>query len=235
MEAPSPIPDPATDPPAPPPLGWRLRFQRLLLGGLALLVPVALTGYVLYQLFLLLDGLFAPLVTRALGWRFPGLGALLTLTVVLLLGWLSANVVGRRLIGLAEKVVYRIPVGRVIYSSTKSVFQALSEQQKDAFRRVVLIEYPRRGIFSLAFVTGSARWPQIHPQIDDARLVFLPTTPNPTSGYLLIVPLEQIIDLPISVEEGVRLVISGGLLLPEVPAAGADRRAAPAGVPAAPR
>lgn len=232
MDAPPPIPETLEEaaPAAGHPPGWRLRLQRLLLAGLALLVPVALTGYVLYQLFLLMDGLFAPLLERILGWRFPGLGLLLTLAIILLLGWLSANVVGRRLIQAAERIVHRIPIGRAVYSSSKSVLQVLSEDRADAFKRVVLIEYPHRGSFALAFVTGTARWAQIHPDIADARIVFLPTAPNPTSGYLLIVPRDQVFDLPISVEEGFRMVLSGGILLPKLPAPGAADPPA-AGVP----
>ena len=95
-------------------------------------------------------------------------------------------------------------------------------------RRLVLIEYPHRGSFALAFVTGTARWAQIHPEIADA--VFLPTAPNPTNGYLLILPRDQVFDLPISVEEGFRMVLSGGILLPKLPAPGAADPPA-AGVP----
>lgn len=196
------------------PASLRHRFQRLLLAGLVVLVPVTLTAYILYQLFRLLDGIFAPLIVKIAGTHVPGIGVLLTLLVVLLLGWLSTNVLGRRLIYLGERLVARVPIGRSVYSASKSVLEILSQRQADAFKRVVLIEYPRKGIFSLAFVTSRAYWPRLHPDLADARLVFLPTTPNPTSGYLLVVPLAEIIDLPITVEEGVRLVISGGILLP---------------------
>lgn len=209
----------------PTPPSWRQRLQRVLLAGLVVLAPLALTAFVLYQVFQLMDGIFAPLVVRVVGTHIPGVGLLLTLAVVLFLGWLSTQVLGRKLIQLGELLLYRIPVGRSIYSATKSVLEVLSHRQADAFKRVVLIEYPRRGCYSLAFVTATAHWQALRPELADARTVFLPTTPNPTSGYLLILPREQIIDLPFSVEEGVRMVISGGILMPKV--------AAPAGeVPA---
>lgn len=102
-----------------------------------------------------------------------------------------------------------------MYSASKNVLEILSERQADAFKRVVLLEYPRKGIYAIAFVTGRVSWGWLHSGVADARTVFLPTTPNPTSGFLLVVPPEELIDLPITVEEGIRLVISGGILLPK--------------------
>lgn len=211
MPTPPSGPHPGSEAEAP---GFAPRLRRLLLAGLVVLVPLALTAWVLHGLFELVDGLFAPLVARVTGWRVPGVGLLLTVLVILLLGWLSTNVLGRRVIDLGERVLRRIPVGRTVYSATKSVLQVFAHRQTDAFKRVVLIEYPRRGMFAVAFVTGRARWPQVHEDVADARLVFLPTSPNPTSGFLLVVPADEILDLPIAVEEGVRLVISGGLVSP---------------------
>ena len=197
------------------PRTWRQRFQRVLIAGLVVLVPVALTAFVLYQLFQLLDGVFEPLMLRWAGRHIPGVGVVLTFLVVLFLGWLSTNVLGRRLIHLAERLVARVPIGRSVYSASKSVLEILSERQTDAFKRVALIEYPRKGLYSLIFVTGKVAWKRLGPELDGALTVFLPTTPNPTSGYLLLVPRSEVIDLPISVEDGVRLVISGGMLLPK--------------------
>lgn len=195
---------------------WSYRLRRMLLTGLLILTPVALTAFILYKLFDLMDGIFAPVLARALGRRIPGLGLLLTLAVILLLGWLSNYFVGRRLIHWAEQLIYRIPVAKSIYSGTKGVLEAISRRQTEAFKRVVLIEYPRKGLFALAFVTGNARWPQVHERTADFLLVFLPTTPNPTSGFLLLVPREEAHELPISVEDGIRMVISGGILIPRL-------------------
>jgi len=185
-----------------------------------ILVPVTLTVYVLLAIFHFMDGIFAPLIDRFIGiWvpkaHIPGLGLLLTLLVILLLGWLSTNVFGRRVIQMFERLIARIPVAKSIYAATKSVLEAVSLDQTEAFKRVVLIEYPKKDLFAIAFVTNRARWPQVDPRTEDLLLVFLPTTPNPTSGFLLLVPRQEAIDLPITVEEGVRLVISGGILKPE--------------------
>ena len=205
----------------------------MLLAGLIILVPAALTVYVLLVLFRLMDGFFGPLVDRGLSVfipdaHVPGLGLVMTLLVVLVLGWLSTNVVGRRLISAFENVIQRVPVGRTIYAATKGVLEAVSRDQAEAFTRVVLVEYPKEDIFVLGFVTRGAGWEGIDPRIRDFLLVFIPTTPNPTSGFLLLVPREEAIELPISVEEGLRMVISGGILLPEVPDLHADRLGRPA-------
>ena len=194
----------------------------MLLTGLVILVPVTLTIYILKQIFDFMDGMFSPVVDRALqpyfpGAHVPGLGFLLTLLVVLLLGWLSTNVVGRRLIQMGEGLITRIPVAKSIYSATKGVLEAISIEQSEAFKRVVLIEYPKTDVFAIGFVTRWASWPAIDPRVSDVLLIFLPTTPNPTSGYLLMIPRDQAIDLPITVEEGIRMVISGGIVLPDIP------------------
>ena len=199
----------------------RTRFKRVLLTGLVILVPVTLTVYILKQIFDFMDGIFAPVIDKAIGVylpgaHIPGLGLVLTLLVVLLLGWLSTNVVGRRLIHGAEALIDRIPVAKSIYSATKGVLEAVSFDQAEAFKRVVLIEYPKAGIFALAFVTRAARWPKLHPKTGDVLLLFVPTTPNPTSGFLLLVPRSDTIPMPMSVEEGIRMVISGGILLPDL-------------------
>jgi uncharacterized membrane protein len=199
----------------------RTHFKRILVTGLVILVPVTLTVYIRKQLFDFMDGIFAPVIDKAIGvylpgFHIPGLGLVLTLLVVLLLGWLSTNVVGRRLIHGAEALICRIPVAKSIYSATKGVLEAVSFDQGEAFQRVVLIEYPKENIFALAFVTKSARWPELSPKTADVLLVFVPTTPNPTSGFLLLVPRSETIPMPMSVEEGIRMVISGGILLPDL-------------------
>jgi len=200
----------------------RHRLRRILIAGLLILAPAALTIYVLIALFRLMDGFFGPLVDRALSVyipdaHVPGLGLAMTLLVVMVLGWLSTKVVGRRMIAAFERLVQRVPVVRTVYASTKGVLEAVSRDQGEAFTRVVLIEYPKSNLFALGFVTRGARWEAVDPRTADMLIVFVPTTPNPTSGFLLLVPRAEAIPLPISVEEGIRMVISGGILLPEIP------------------
>jgi uncharacterized membrane protein len=201
----------------------RSRLRTLLLGGLLILAPAYLTVYVLLLLFRFMDGIFAPLIDKTLstfleepGIHIPGLGILLTLLVILFLGWLSTGIVGRRIIDSVEAFIRRIPVARSVYGATKGVLEALSRDQADAFKRVVLIEYPRLGTYGIGFVTGGpARW-SASPHDMELVPVFVPTTPNPTSGYLLLVPPREIIECPVTVEEGIRMVVSGGILQPEL-------------------
>jgi uncharacterized membrane protein len=210
--------------PSPHPHPWRTRFRNVLLAGLLFLTPVYVTIYILVLLFRFMDGIFAPLIDRAfatfLGERelhIPGLGILLTLTVILFLGWLSRRMVGRRVLDAVESFIRRIPIARSVYGATKGVLEAVSRDQADAFKKVVLIEYPRRGIYGIGFVTGSsAYWDAVDPRVDQELVpVFVPTTPNPTSGFLLLVPPHEIMDCPMTVEEGIRMVVSGGILQPE--------------------
>ncbi len=196
-------------------------MRRALVAGLVILVPVTLTIFILVKIFGFMDSMFAPVIDRAIGIylpgaHIPGLGLLLTLIVVLVLGWLSTNVVGRSVIQATERLICRIPVAKSIYSATKGFLEAVSFNQTEAFKRVVRIEYPKENIFALAFVTGWASWPTVHEKLADTVLVFVPTSPNPTSGFLLLVPRDEAIELPISIEEGIRLVISGGILLPKL-------------------
>jgi len=204
--------------------------------GILILIPVAVTGFVLVQIFRLMDGLFAPVLSRVLGRalgaeapvHIPGLGLLLTLLLILVIGWLSTNVAGRRVLRSGERLVLRLPVARSIYGATKGILEALSKDQGEAFKRVVLVEYPKKDLFAIGFVTGGARWGQINERLADLLLVFVPTTPNPTSGFLLLVPRAEAIDLPVTVEEGVRMVVSGGILLPALPPATRPQPVAPA-------
>lgn len=216
-------PTPETPRHAHHPHPWRHRLRNVLLAGLLILTPLYVTAYVLWVLFHFMDGIFAPLIDRTLsmlldrpGIHIPGLGLLLTLLVVLFLGWLSTLVVGRQLIEGAEGLIRRIPIAKSVYGATKGVLEAVSRDQADAFKRVVLVEYPRRGMFGIGFVTGGgARWPSDDPRVDDELVpVFVPTTPNPTSGYLLLVPPAEIIECGISIEDGIRMVVSGGILQP---------------------
>ncbi|MGH9381552.1 MAG: DUF502 domain-containing protein [Thermoanaerobaculia bacterium] len=209
-----------TAPPHPPrAVPRRTLLKRFFLTGLVILVPVTLTLFILRAIFNYMDGIFAPVVNRFVQLWFPidhvpGLGLVMTLLVVLLLGWLSTRVAGRRLIRAMEAALGRVPIAGSVYGAAKGVLEAISAEKGEAFKRVVLVEYPKSNVFAIAFVTGSARWPRVDERLEDALLVFLPTTPNPTSGFLLLVPRSEAIPLPIPVEEGIRMVISGGVLTP---------------------
>lgn len=203
---------------------WKGRLRTILIAGLLILTPLYVTAYVLLLLFRFMDGIFAPLIDRTLGAFFehpeihiPGLGLVLTLSVVLFLGWLSTSMVGRQMIEMGESLIRRIPIAKSIYSATKGVLEAVSRDQTDAFKKVVLVEYPRRGMFGLGFVTtGGMHFSTADPVVPEELVaVFIPTTPNPTSGFLLLVRPSEILEVDLTVEEGLRMVVSGAILCPD--------------------
>jgi len=187
-------------------------LRRRLLAGLFVIFPVGFTIWILYVLFKVLDGFLGPGIDPWVGFHIPGLGLLGVVVLLYLVGLLAANVVGREFLKGFDSLLKRMPVVRAIYVASKQLMDALSLPGKSAFQRVVLLEYPRRGIWALAFVTGSAR-----RQSNQELLLhlFLPTSPNPTSGMMLILPATEVQETNMSVEAGVRLVVSGGILSPD--------------------
>jgi uncharacterized membrane protein len=185
------------------------RLRLYFVTGLVVLLPIVVTGYVFYEVFRRIDGLLGPLLTRHLGYRIPGLGAVAVLLLILVTGGLASNFVGRKLVGLGQKILSRIPMAGRVYRAVEEILTAILASRKALFQQVVLLEYPRPGLFALAFVTSREgfTWPgEERPMVN----VFLPTTPNPTSGVFLIVPEANVRVLPLTVEEGMKLVISGG-------------------------
>ncbi len=193
------------------------RIRNTFLAGLLVLLPVFLTFLIFEWLFRLLDGVTGRWVHlifgRAVpGLAVPGLGVVATIIVVLIAGFVTTNLVGRRLVAYGEGLINRAPVVRTIYHASKQMVTAFSRQDTAAFKRVVLVEYPRRGMWAIAFVTGELQG-EMPDRIGRPMVsVLLPTTPNPTSGFLLLVPRDDVIFLDMPVSEGFKRVISGGIL-----------------------
>lgn len=189
----------------------RHTVQRRLITGLLVLVPLWLTYIALKFFFFLLDGFFAPIITRTFGFSIPGLGFLLLISFVYIIGLVASNIIGKSLIHLSESVLNRIPLVKNIYQAAKQLIHTISMSKTMGFKRVVLVEYPRQGLFGLGFVTN---------QVEDKRngkkytIVFLPTPPNPVNGVFEIVPDDQVIETKLSIEEGIKMVISAGILTP---------------------
>ncbi|NLN16085.1 MAG: DUF502 domain-containing protein [Firmicutes bacterium] len=161
-----------------------------------------------------MDNLLGGLAVFLVGRRVPGLGALLSLLLVLGVGVIGANVLGRRMIEFGESLLLRLPLVRTVYTSIKQLLMGFVLDNKDAFQQVVLVEYPRPGMYSLAFVTRQgAPWYQGEGS-EELYSIFIPTTPNPTSGYMLLVPREQVEFVDLSVEDALKMIISGGLISP---------------------
>ncbi len=183
------------------------------LTGLLALTPLAVTGWILWRFYLLVDRTVRPGLEKIPGLSntYPDfvltvLGFIAFVILIILVGLFTRNLIGVAFFRLVERLVNRIPIIKGIFTAVKQISEVFLKDQRTAFQKVVLFEYPRRGLYSLGFIT------QDDPDIDLVN-VFLPTTPNPTSGYLLLVPRDQAWILPITVEEGIRLIISGGSVM----------------------
>lgn len=192
---------------------WR-RIGETFLAGIAVVLPIWIT-YLIVVEFLLsgVDGLLAPVFAAIFGVRIWGLGLLATLLLVLMVGALTRNMVGRRLVGLGERVLLKIPLVKNVYAGSKQFLDAFTVPGKSAFRQVVLVQYPREGVYAIGFV-ASAAGPSWNGDGEPTVNVFMPTAPNPTSGYVILVAQRELVPLPITVEEGLKLVVSGGIIVP---------------------
>jgi uncharacterized membrane protein len=190
------------------------RLRRYLLTGIVVSAPVGVTILVLRWIFLKLDAILGRVFTQ-LGLEIPGLGLLALLVLLVALGWLASQAIGHEVIGLGKRFLTRFPLTRSIYGAASQIVEQLVGEGKKSFRTCVLIEYPRPGCWALGFLTGTAPREIDGAAGEESLAVFLPTTPNPTSGYLLFLPRSQVRLLKMSVEEGFKLVISGGAVNPD--------------------
>ena len=197
-------------------------LKRYFLTGLLVVVPIWGTILVLKTLFVTFDGLLGDLPERYVTHRYPGLGILLLILVIFVAGLLTTNIVGRRVVTLWEHLLQRVPLVRGIYATIKSMMDVLSFQDKakgrEKYSGVVMIEFPRKGQYALALVTGVT--PGEVQQISSDRVinVYVPTSPNPTSGYLLFVPESELIPVSMTVDEAMKMMFSGGMYTPAPPA-----------------
>ncbi len=188
----------------------KAHLKRYFISGLLVVVPVSLTLYILTLIIRFTDKLY-PMVKAYLPFYIPGFGIIITFLIVLSVGIITTNFLGRKLLSIGEKIIARIPLVKAIYLSIKQIAEAMFTFDDKNFRRVVLIEYPRKGIYTMVFVTGTAK-PEIRDKTGKKLLnVFVPTTPNPTSGFYLMVPEEDTTELDMSSEEAFKLIVSGGM------------------------
>ncbi len=194
----------------------RTRLRRYFITGLIVFLPIAVTFSVLRWLFLASDSFLGQLFTLLFGRAYPGVGLAATVAMIFLLGALATNVLGRRLVGWFDRLMLRIPLARSIYSATKQLSDSLFLQRGAAFQRPALIEWPRLGVYTVGFVTGETLG---HVQgVAGRRVVnvFVVSTPNPTTGFLVLVPEDQVHPLDMTVEDALKLVMSGGIVAPGV-------------------
>ena len=188
--------------------------------GVLVLAPLAITVFILYKVITWLDswlvGLVPPTLRpeEVLGVYIPGTGLVAGFVLAILAGFLARNFLGMYLLGLGERIMARIPAVSSLYGAIKQVLETLTASQTDAFREVVLVEYPRKGTWAVGFVTGTTKGEVQRLTDSEMANVFVPTTPNPTSGFLLFYPKKDLVRLDMTVEQGVKLVISGGIVVP---------------------
>lgn len=198
----------------------RFKIRGYLATGLLVWIPLAVTFFVLRLLINVMDQslLLIPSPLRPenlLGFRIPGLGVILTFTLLLATGFLAANLLGKKLIDAWEAILARIPLVSWVYSGVKKVAETLLSPRSQSFRKVLLMEYPRKGIWSLCFQTSSDLGEVQARTGQEVVCVFVPTTPNPTSGFIILVPRSDVIELQMTVDEALRMIISLGVVVPD--------------------
>jgi uncharacterized membrane protein len=201
-------------------LGILNRLKAYFFAGILVTAPVSITFYIAWQFIQFMDDQVSPLIPPAFNpknWGIPGFGLVAVVVSLTLIGALTAGFAGRMLVRLYDAVLERMPVLRGIYSAVKQIFETMLAQKANAFREVALIEYPRQGIWTLAFITG-ATGGELKDRFDEEMVnVFVPTTPNPTSGFLLFLPKRDVQVLDMSVEDGIKMVVSTGIITPPTP------------------
>ncbi len=202
-----------------PPLMQRLRSN--FFTGLIIVAPVVITIYLIWTVVTFIDARVVPLVpglynpSTYLGQEIPGFGVVIFLISTAIIGALAKGLFGRQIIRLWENLIGRTPIVRSVYSGLKQIVETILSQTNSNFQNACMIEYPRKGIWAIAFISTASKGEVLQKTGEDEMLsVFLPTTPNPTSGFLLFVPRKDVIILDMTVEDAAKLVISAGLVVP---------------------
>lgn len=202
------------------------RLRNYFFTGVIVVAPISITAYLIWTFVTWVDRLVKPLIPAAynpetyLPFAIPGFGLLAAVFIITMTGFLAANLVGRSIVNFGERLLDGMPLVRTLYRGLKQIFETVLNDRSDNFQSVGLIQYPRPGLWAVVFVSTQTRGEvaqKITSSGDTEELVsvFLPTTPNPTSGFLLFVPRESLIPLDMSVEDGAKLVISAGLVVPD--------------------
>lgn len=198
-------------------------LRSYLLAGLIVWLPILVTFVVLRFIIDLLDKTMSLLPhayqpEQLFGINLPGLGVLLSLLLLLITGLIATNILGQRLVSMSEAILDKIPLVRTIYNATKQMMHAIFATNSQAFRKVLMVEYPRKGMWSVAFQTGDASAEAVEHTGIEMVSIFIPTTPNPTSGFLMMVPKADVIELSMTTDEALKFIISLGVMQPHFPA-----------------
>ena len=198
------------------------RLKRDFLGGILTLIPIVVTYWVIKLLFNFFDGLLGPYADSAFGRHIPGLGLFGAFLLILAVGAVASNMAGKKILAYLSKILENTPLVKTVYTASRQMVSALSPAG-GGLRKVVLIEYPRKGIYSIGFVTSRGEWRDPAGGGRKMVSVLIPAALNPTSGFVVVAPEEELLDAGFSVEDGVKLIVSGGFAAPESATAGANR------------
>ena len=195
------------------------KIRTYFLAGLLVLIPLVLTVFIIWKLFIAIDGLLSGFINNMLERiGIPvtsiGLGFISVVLLIFLTGMIAKNYFGRKVIRIGEDIVTKIPLMNRIYLAIKQISNAFFSEKREVLKKAVLIEYPRKGIYSIGFFTQDTKGEVQDRLQQDVVSIFLPTTPNPTSGFLLFVPKTEVAELDMTIEEALKLVISGGAIVP---------------------
>ena len=181
--------------------------------GILISAPIIITLYIAWGLIKFFDKKASPLL-GTFPFEIPGFGLITVFIFFAIIGFITAGLLGRIFSTFIEKVLSKMPVLRNIYSGLKQLFEAILAKKSNSFREVILLEYPREGVWAMGFLTGDTKGEVNRKTKNQMVNIFLPTTPNPTSGFLLFVPKKDIVRLTMTVEEGIKMIISAGMLTP---------------------
>ena len=200
------------------------RIRNYFLTGFIVTAPLAITAYLAWSFIGWVDSWVKPYIPASynpdnyLPFAVPGFGLIVAVVLITLVGFLTANFIGRSIVRYGEYLLDRMPLVRSIYRGLKQIFETILSNQAETFNKVAMIEYPRRGAWSIVFISSEKQnqvTRMLDPKQNESIAVFLPSTPNPTTGFLMYVPREDVIELSLSVEEAAKLVISAGLVVPD--------------------
>ena len=188
-------------------------IRRMFVSGVLVIVPIIATVIVLNFLFHTVDGILSPILERFLGYSIPGMGLLATILLILLAGAFARNVIGSRLFSVGELLFVRTPLVRTVYSAAKQLVEAVTVPQRKVFQRAVLVEYPRKGIYAIGFAAAETNL-QDGPLTGKLVAIFVPSTPTPVTGFVIMVPADEVYELDISTENVIKMLVSGGIATP---------------------
>lgn len=190
-------------------------IKRYFISGVLVVVPLILTYIVLKFLFEAIDGILQPIIYRVFGYFVPGLGIFTTILIIILAGVFTRNFIGAWLYRKGDRLLVRMPIIRPIYSAAKELLEAVTLPSIKSFKEVALVEYPRRGAYALCFISNRIDM-EINGKIRKFTSVFVPSTPTPVSGMVILMPADEVILVNMTVEEGIKFLVSGGVASPEL-------------------